>query len=428
LNTRKQKSSLWMIMGSLGWPICIGTSLGIGFYAILLKGPLEAPLLERYFASHPVAYVATMMFFIGLAALLVRALNLAGQFFWLGKTRLSPIPSGRQPVSEAGQLLSEVQALPAGARHGYLGSRLGQAIDSVRRNGSADGLDDDLKYLSDMDADRQHEAYSLVRIIIWATPMLGFLGTVIGITQALGDLATRQLGGDLQVAMQGLLSGLYVAFDTTALALSLSILLMFLQFLVERCETQLLSVVDRRTDSELVGRFQQAGSAHDPHLVSVERMCSAVIEASEQLVERQSELWQRSMDEVSKKWEKVGKQTGESLADALQGSLAKEAHQQWEPVQEAIDQNGEQLLTLQSSLSRQLEKLEQLMASTADVVQLETVLQDNLEQLVDAGHFEQAVTSLSAAIQLLVTRLGGLPASRALPPKGDGQKADERAA
>ena len=428
MNTRKQKSSLWMIMGSLGWPICIGTSLGIGFYAILLKGSLEAPLLERYFASHPVAYVATMMFFIGLAALLVRALNLAGQFFWLGKTRLSPIPSGRQPVSEAGQLLSEVQALPAGARHGYLGSRLGQAIDSVRRNGSADGLDDDLKYLSDMDADRQHEAYSLVRIIIWATPMLGFLGTVIGITQALGDLATRQLGGDLQVAMQGLLSGLYVAFDTTALALSLSILLMFLQFLVERCETQLLSVVDRRTDSELVGRFQQAGSAHDPHLVSVERMCSAVIEASEQLVERQSELWQRSMDEVSKKWEKVGKQTGESLADVLQGSLAKEAHQQWEPVQEAIDQNGEQLLTLQSSLSRQLEKLEQLMASTADVVQLETVLQDNLEQLVDAGHFEQAVTSLSAAIQLLVTRLGGLPASRVLPQKGDGQKADERAA
>jgi biopolymer transport protein ExbB/TolQ len=402
--------------------------MGIGFYAILLKGSLEAPLLERYFASHPVAYVATMMFFIGLAALLVRALNLAGQFFWLGRTRLTPIPSGGQPVSEAGQLLSEIQALPAGARHGYLGSRLGQAIDSVRRNGSAGGLDDDLKYLADMDADRQHDAYSLVRIIIWATPMLGFLGTVIGITQALGDLATRQLGGDLQVAMQGLLSGLYVAFDTTALALSLSILLMFLQFLVDRCETQLLSVVDHRTDSELVGRFQQAGSAHDPHLVSVERMCSAVIEASEQLVERQSELWQRAMDEVSNKWEKVGKQTGESLADALQGSLAKEAHQQWKPVQEAIDQNGEQLQILQSSLSRQLEKLEQLMASTADVVQLETVLQDNLEQLVDAGHFEQAVTSLSAAIQLLVTRLGGLPASRALPQKGDGQKADERAA
>ena len=29
--------------------------------------------------------------------------------------------------------------------------------------------------LSDMDAARQHESYALVRILIWATPMLGFL-------------------------------------------------------------------------------------------------------------------------------------------------------------------------------------------------------------------------------------------------------------
>ena len=85
-------------------------------------------------------------------------------------------------------------------------------------------------------------------------------------------------------------------------------------------------------------------------------------------------------------------------------------------------------MTLQASLSQQLEKLEQMMAMTADVVQLETVLQHNLEQLVEAGYFEQAVTSLSAAIQLLVTRLSGLPASRTLPEHGSGQEADGRAA
>ena len=157
-------------------------------------------------------------------------------------------------------------------------------------------------------------------------------------------------------------------------------------------------------------------------------MCHAVIVASEQLVDRQSQLWQKAMDEVGEKWQQVGKQTGESLAATLQESLGKEASKQWEPVQAAMDQNAWQLATMQSSLSEQLEKLLPLLTTTADVVQLETVLQQNLEQLVDAGHFEQAVTSLSAAIQLLVTRLGGLPASRALPQKGDGQKAAERAA
>ena len=50
--------------------------------------------------------------------------------------------------------------------------------------------------------------------------MLGFLGTVIGITQALGDLDPEELANSIQTAMDGLLSGLYVAFDTTAVALS----------------------------------------------------------------------------------------------------------------------------------------------------------------------------------------------------------------
>jgi len=428
LNTRKQKSSLLKIMGSLGWPICIGTAAGIGFYALLLKGPYDAPFMQRYFASHPVAYVATMMFFIGVAALIVRAVNLVGQFFWLGRTTLSPIPDKGQPVSEAGQLLSEIQALPGGARRGYLGGRLEQAIDSVRRNDSADRLDDELKYLSDMDADRQHDAYSLVRIIIWATPMLGFLGTVVGITQALGDLATRQMGGDLQVAMQGLLAGLYVAFDTTALALSLSIVLMFMQFMVNQWETQLLAVVDVRANNAMVGRFQQLGAAHDPHLASIELMCRKVIDSTDELVQRQSKLWQQAMDGVGEKWQQVGQQTGESLAKVLQDSLGQEATKQWEPVQAAMEKNAGQLLSLQSSFSQQADKLEKLMAITAEVVQLETVLQRNLEHLVEAGHFEQAVASLSAAIQLLVARLGGLPASRTLTETGGGQEMDGRAA
>ncbi len=61
--------------------------------------------------------------------------------------------------------------------------------------------------------------------------------------------------------MEGLLAGLYVAFDTTALALSLSILLMFVQFFVDRVETQLLSMVDTRVNEELVGRFETVGSS-----------------------------------------------------------------------------------------------------------------------------------------------------------------------
>ena len=106
-----------------------------------------------------------------------------------------------------------------------------------------------------------------MRIVIWATPMLGFLGTVVGITDALGDLG-RELGSagaadagnSLNTAMQGLLAGLYVAFDTTAIALCFSIVLMFIQFMLDRAETQMLEAVDERASAELAGRFELVGT------------------------------------------------------------------------------------------------------------------------------------------------------------------------
>ena len=62
-------------------------------------------------------------------------------------------------------------------------------------------------------------SFSIVRIIISTIPILGFLGTVIGITRAVAELAS--LVGDIsfEVAINSVVSGLSVAFDTTALAL-----------------------------------------------------------------------------------------------------------------------------------------------------------------------------------------------------------------
>ena len=100
----------------------------------------------------------------------------------------------------------------------------------------------------------------MVRIAIWATPMLGFLGTVIGITQALGDLDPKAAGDELsRAAMEACWPGLYVDFDTTALALTLSMIMMFLQFLMDRVETQLLSRSTSAVNELLVGRFPEIG-------------------------------------------------------------------------------------------------------------------------------------------------------------------------
>lgn len=50
---------------------------------------------------------------------------------------------------------------------------------------------------------------------IWALPLLGFIGTVIGISEAIGDLGRVFADGDRQEALAAVLAALQFAFDTT---------------------------------------------------------------------------------------------------------------------------------------------------------------------------------------------------------------------
>jgi biopolymer transport protein ExbB/TolQ len=425
----ENRSSLGSMLGSLAWPLVLGLAATAGFYALTFRGPLHHPLIIRYFAGHPINMIETALFFVGLAALMLKVVELLGEFSTLSLIALDP-PLTREPASNAGGLIEALQKLPRRAQQSYLGKRLLEALGSVRQRGSADSLTDDLKYLSDVDAGRAQDSYALVRIVIWATPMLGFLGTVVGITDALGDLG-RELsnsgasdsGAALNTAMQGLLAGLYVAFDTTAIALCFSIVLMFIQFMLDRAESQLLSAVDHRASDELAGRFEITGLSSDPNVQLVQRMSQGVLKTTEQLVVRQSELWQQSISAAHDQWQRVSRQTTEQMQTALAGALnqslghltaqlakseqasTEQLSLRWEQWQTSLSQNARLLHAQQQEMVKQGELMTQAIRAAGDVVQLERALNENLAALAGSKNFEDTVMSLSAAIHLLTARL-----------------------
>lgn len=412
------------MLGSLGWPILLGAAATSLFYVSIYRGPLNLPVIHRYFASHPVTFAEVGMFFVGVAALVLKLAEVSIQFWASRLVQLEAAPAGGEPVEAAAERLEQLALLPAAARNSYLGRRLIDALHYVQRQGDASQLNDELKYLADMDAGRQQESFALVRIIIWATPMLGFLGTVMGITQALGDLDPQQLATDIQTAMEGLLSGLYVAFDTTALALTLSIVLMFAMFLLDRMETQILAAADLQAAETLTGRFQQIGTGTDPHLTSMGLMCQQVIASAETLVQRQTELWQTAIDTAQQRWSQLvqgsGSQVQASLQQALDQSLAGFAERmsqldresagrvqrRWEQLQAALAENARAMHTQQRELIRQGEVMAEVVQATGNVMTLEKTLNDNLHALAGSKNFEDTVMSLSAAIHLLSARLG----------------------
>lgn len=391
------------------------------FYALLHAGLLGRGFLPRYCAGHPVAYIETTLFFVALASLVLKSIDLFVQSAALDET---PLRDAREaapadPAETAEAMLRRLDRLPSWRARGYYIGRLRAALEYVAARGSADGLDAELKYLADLEVSRVHASYGLFRVVLWAIPILGFLGTVIGITMALN-------GVDLQAPDQSMvhvLTGLGLKFDTTALALTLSMILMFAHFLVDRTETALLDRVDAEAVKELTSLFPPTPEL-DGQAAAVRRMADAVIHSVEQLVERQTELWQEAMETANERWGRLVEAAGVSLQTALAESLARHAReltaaeqgfaeksrQQWATLQQTLSESLETLAAAQEVLVRRVEVLERATDATAQVARMEETLNRNLASLAGAQHFEETVMSLAAAIHLLTARLAEPPA------------------
>jgi hypothetical protein len=241
-------------------------------------------------------------------------------------------------------------------------------------------------------------SYALNRFMIWAMPILGFLGTVLGITEAISNLSPEQMATNPAAVSDGLTK----AFDATALALSLTLVTMFCNYLVEKLEQGLLERVDHYVDAELAHRFVRstavAGESGAPiPALQIEKLSASLqvgIEASltrfgQRIVETEKKLLERHHALI----EMIAK-----LAAGMNDS----------------SQNHQVALSrLTDAIGLSVEMITKVQSNEAQLNRLQESLSQNLALLANSATFEQAVESLTAAIHLLTTRVN--PASAATP-------------
>ncbi len=117
--------------------------------------------------------------------------------------------------------------------------------------GSVQNLSDAVESSIDALSVRQEAENSMIRYLIWAIPSIGFIGTVRGIGQAL-SLADQALAGDIA----GMTNSLGVAFNSTLVALLISIFLMFLFHQLQRLQDGLLVDIQAYCDQYLLARIK----------------------------------------------------------------------------------------------------------------------------------------------------------------------------
>lgn len=382
----------------------------LGLSYLIAQEFITNELVLRYIQGHPISQVTVAMFFVGVASLLLISKNIFEQFSSEQTICIETASTSEQSESELAaedetesepnsltarsqSYLRRLEELPIWIQEHYLWMRMSSALGQINRTGSTANVEDELKYQHDIDTERQQQRYSLVRILIWATPMLGFLGTVLGISEALGGINVGA-GNDFQHMMDGLRGSLYVAFDTTALALTLSMVLMFAQFLVDRFAGQLLTLVDHRAHAEIAAAFDLADSSPE-----LERLTNEIVRASEKATERQVELWKSTIKGAEQAWAssltQSNAQVQENLSTALDENVGNLAHYLGEAISKADDAMTRRLQQWQVTLSdnaRLMEEQQKRLREQAE--QIERLVEEHGGSQV----FEDAVRQHQEAI------------------------------
>jgi biopolymer transport protein ExbB/TolQ len=383
----------------------IGLPLAAAILTLVLLQP-EGSLVRRY-VSHPVELVEVVLFSCAIGGLLAKLANLAVERAALRRQPLPAWNGKTVPVADASRLLADLGRQPRWLRSTFLGKRLSAVLEFLSSRGSATELDDQLRSLADTDSISLEASYSLTRFITWAMPILGFLGTVLGITKAIANVSPDQLEKSLSTVTDGLA----LAFDATALALGLTMFVMFVTFLVERLEQSMLLAVDQFTEHELAHRFERTGAMGGELVELLRRQGQTLVQTTEQLVEKQAAVWAGALAEANRGRASLEADFRKQLAGALESALDKglEVHakrlaelekQAAGPMALLADKLAG-LAKLADGLAAQTQALLRLQEGEKQLVRLQQDLQQNLATLADAGAFQQAVHSLTAAIHLL---------------------------
>lgn len=317
---------------SLSWgdvisrsPWLWGGLLAIGFYASVPYLTFGQAEIQRYCCSHWIEYLEVGLFLVGMVVLVQKGFALRHEYSVFRVGQLKSLSA--QTSTAHGQVREELKQMSSTHLETVWGRRLKGIDRFVKERVSASGLGEQLKFLSDAAADALHDSHSLLQTIIWAIPIMGFLGTVLGITLAIANVTPDKL----DTSLPEVTGGLAVAFDTTAIALLFSLALVFGSLFVKRNEDAILSIAEE-TALGLCGPLLDGPATPDNAILQAEQESARrLIESTGGLIAQQTGLWQSSLDVLRERWSETVKAheqiLSESLVEGTDSVLADHAEQ-----------------------------------------------------------------------------------------------------
>ena len=165
---------------------------------------------------------------------------------------LVPLNQGTSILPEDTREYSRpIQALSDDQQGFLLPRTLLTALHRFRSTRNIQDVSNAVRAVCESESERLDSELSMIRYIAWAIPSIGFLGTVRGIGQALGQ-AHKAVQGDIA----GVTQALGVAFNSTFVALLISIIIMFLMHQLQLAQERLALDSEEYCDVKLIRHLQ----------------------------------------------------------------------------------------------------------------------------------------------------------------------------
>ena len=351
-----------------------------------------------------IPYVVIFMTMWGLSVCLFKLVRLYRQKLILTKEWLIQSFGDKITSEEVETVINNLHAQTSRSNKYLLINRIVQCLRHYKANKDPKQVMDYSRVQANNDAAVIDSSYSLLRIFIWAIPILGFIGTVIGISQAVSgfsdvmntnavmvnntteypDTATLvnpAEEGDvsmLKTALGGVTSGLGTAFDTTLLALVMSLIVMFPASSLQKAEEDHLVMVDDFINDNVISKLRGHKNDNNEDLskllvLTLESTCEKLFEQNRQLLPHLSEI---ILNQYSQLQQKYAESTCQ-LIDNKISPVLDEARQ----IINSIPENHEKLTVMKETLHNSSLEIEGLLENVNKHAENISQLNTSLEQL-----------------------------------------------
>jgi biopolymer transport protein ExbB/TolQ len=398
-------------------PSFILAALGtFAFYYAVYQPSMRGSILQRYTTEHIVEHVIVALFIWGIFDIIWKFLAFPREMLALRHDWLPP-RQGRESAAGAAPLLQQLRAKSGWLRESKIGKRLIRALEFVHEKGSAEEYREHLLYLAEQDEDASHSNYTLMRFVIGVTPVLGFLGTVVHFGTALSGFSAEEVTEKLPE----IVSEMGSAFNTTTVALTAAMTMMFALFICERTERGVVRSIDRLVERELLNRFESKDPNILPFLSAVQAANEAALQEISTTLSRQIDVWTSSLDMLFQRFDTRQQHETHGWQSALEELQQRQAvhdvghEERLRNVLTMVDARQERHMTQVQTLLERAASMKDDFAGLADalrelssgegkLIELQSHLTDNLRVLRETQQIEDALHGLTGAIHLLTAR------------------------